>query len=123
MSVIDASQHKSDIANPKLMEQLMTALRENPEREFRLDTLARESRLSPSLLIAQFKQMTGLPPYHYQLSCRLEKAKRLLTSTDAPITQIAFDLGFCASQHFSSHFKRAFGITPKAWRTQATTIK
>lgn len=121
MAVIDASQHKSALTHPKLMEQLVSAIRENPEREFRLDALAREARLSPSLLIAQFKQMTGLPPYHFQLACRLEKAKRLLADTDAPITQLAFDLGFCASQHFSGHFKRAFGMTPRAWRTQTRT--
>ncbi|MDD3919523.1 MAG: helix-turn-helix transcriptional regulator, partial [Candidatus Pacebacteria bacterium] len=83
------------------------------------DALAREARLSPSLLIAQFKQITGLPPIHFQLACRLEKAKRLLAETDTPITQLAFDLGFCASQHFSGHFKRAFGLTPTAWRKQA----
>ena len=120
MAVLDASLHKSALTHPKLMAQLMTAIHENPERQFRLDSLAREARLSPSLLIAQFKQMTGLPPYHYQLACRLEKAKSLLTATDKPITQIAFDLGFCASQHFSGHFKRAFGMTPKAWRKQAS---
>lgn len=119
MAVIDASQHKSALAHPKLMEQLLSAIRDNPERTFRLDALAREARLSPSLLIAQFKQMTGLPPYHYLLACRLEKAKRLLATTGAPITRIAFDLGFCASQHFSAHFKRAFGVTPNAWRKQA----
>ena len=119
MAVIDASQHKSALAHHKLMEQLMSAIRDNPERAFRLDALAREARLSPSLLIAQFKQMTGLPPYHFQLACRLDKAKRLLATTDAPITQLAFDLGFCASQHFSGHFKRAFGMTPRAWRKQS----
>mgnify|MGYP001038263203 CR=1 FL=1 len=61
-------------------------------------------------------RLTGLPPYHYVLACRLEEAKQRLDQTNAPITQIAFDLGFCASQHFSSHFKRAFGVTPNAWR-------
>ncbi len=121
MGVIDVSQHKSTFTNPKLMEQVIKTLRDHPERSFPIDELAREARLSHSLLIAQFKQMTGLPPYHFQLACRLEKAKALLTSTDLPITQIAFDLGFCASQHFSGHFKRAFGQTPKAWRKKRVT--
>ena len=118
MGVIDAASHKSVIARPPLIEQLTAAIREHPERDLRLDALAREARLSPSLLIAQFKQITGLPPIHFQLACRLEKAKRLLAETDTPITQLAFDLGFCASQHFSGHFKRAFGLTPTAWRKQ-----
>ena len=123
MGVIDAASHKSVIARPPLIEQLTAAIREHPERGLRLDALAREARLSPSLLIAQFKQTTGLPPIHFQLACRLEKAKRLLAETDTPITQLAFDLGFCASQHFSCHFKRAFGLTPTAWRKQAAAAR
>jgi AraC-like DNA-binding protein len=117
--VIDASAHKATVSHPQLMEQVIAALRENPACTFRIDELAREVRLSPSLFIAQFKQMTGLPPHHYQLSCRMQEAKRRLAATKDPITKIAFDLGFCASQHFSGHFKRMFGITPKAWRKQS----
>lgn len=120
MGVIDATSHRAPLSHPHLMEQVIATLREHPERSFRVDDLARVARLSPSLFMAQFKQMTGLPPYHFQLSCRLEEAKRRLSSTDAPITRIAFDLGFCASQHFSSHFKRAFGVTPKAWRKETS---
>jgi AraC-like DNA-binding protein len=116
MSVIDASVHTNAITHPQLMEQILSSIREHPEQAFPVDVLAREARLSPSLLIAQFKKLTGLPPYHYVLACRLEEAKQRLDQTNAPITQIAFDLGFCASQHFSSHFKRAFGVTPNAWR-------
>ncbi|MDX9868999.1 MAG: AraC family transcriptional regulator [Kiritimatiellia bacterium] len=123
MAVIDASTHKAALSHSQLMEQVIAALREHPERKIRIDDLAREAGLSPSLFISQFKQMTGLPPYHYLLACRLEEAKRLLAATDTPITQFAFDLGFCASQHFSSHFKRAFGMTPRAWRKQAATCR
>ncbi|MDA3927003.1 MAG: AraC family transcriptional regulator [Kiritimatiellae bacterium] len=118
MEIIDASTHKSSIDHPQLIEQLVESIREQPEKNVSIDQLAREARLSPSLLISQFKQITGLPPYQFQLACRLEKAKHLLTTTELPITRIAFDLGFCASQHFSGHFKRAFGITPTAWRKQ-----
>ncbi len=123
MAVLDAAPQERAVTRLRLIEQLAADIRENPEREFRLDFLARKARLSTPLVIAQFKQVTGLPPYHYQLSCRLEKAKFLLASTETPITQIAFDLGFCASQHFSGHFKRAFGVSPKVWRRQASAEK
>jgi AraC-like DNA-binding protein len=118
MEVINASVNKTSIANPQLIEQLVESIKEQPEQHLSIDVLAREARLSPSLLINAFKQITGLPPYQFQLACRLEKAKRILTTTDLPITRIAFDLGFCASQHFSGHFKRAFGMTPSAWRKE-----
>jgi len=116
MGVINASANKNSTAHPQLIDQLVQSIKEKPEQDINIDQLARKARLSPSLLISQFKQITGLPPYQFVISCRLEKAKTLLSTTDLPITRIAFDLGFCASQHFSDHFKRAFGVTPTAWR-------
>ncbi|MDD2461346.1 MAG: helix-turn-helix domain-containing protein, partial [Kiritimatiellae bacterium] len=61
---------------------------------------------------------TGLPPHHFLLTCRIEEAKRRLSVKGLSITRIAQDLGFCSSQHFSSHFKRATGLKPLAWRKQ-----
>jgi len=116
MQVIEAAEHASTLAHPKRMEALIALLRQHPERAYTNDELARQASLSPSLFISQFKQLTGLPPHHFILACRLEDAKRRLDASDAPIIQIAFDLGFCASQHFSAHFKHAFGLTPKQWR-------
>ncbi len=118
LEVINASAHKTVIDYPLLTRQLVDSIKNRPEEAISIDSLARKARLSPTLLINQFKQITGLPPYQFQLACRMEKAKLLLTTTDLAITKIAFDLGFCASQHFSGHFKRAFGITPTAWRKQ-----
>ena len=118
MGVINASANKSPTAHPQLIDQLIESIKAQPEQNLTIDVLARKARLSPSLLISQFKQITGLPPYQFQLACRLDKAKHLLATTEQPITRIAFDLGFCASQHFSGHFKRAFGMTPTAWRKQ-----
>lgn len=118
MGVIDASSHKATITHSRLIDQVIESLRETPERKTGIDSLAREAGMSPSLFISRFKHLTGLPPCHFQLACRLEKSKRLLAESDAPITKLAFDLGFCASQHFSSHFKRAYGITPHVWRKQ-----
>ncbi|MDD4102416.1 MAG: AraC family transcriptional regulator [Kiritimatiellae bacterium] len=118
MGVIDASSHKATITHSRLIDQVIESLREKPERKASIDSLAREAGMSPSLFISQFKHLTGLPPYHFQLACRLEKSKCLLAETATPITKLAFDLGFCASQHFSSHFKRAYGITPHVWRKQ-----
>jgi AraC-like DNA-binding protein len=43
-------------------------------------------------------------------------ARKLLTETRQPITDIAHQLGFCSSQHFASLFKRHTGTTPNACR-------
>ncbi|MFA7174260.1 MAG: AraC family transcriptional regulator [Kiritimatiellia bacterium] len=118
MEIINASEHKTQITHPLLVKQLVASIKSNPEQTITIDQLAREARLSPSLLIKQFKQITGLPPCQFQMTCRMEKSQHLLKTTEQSITRIAFDLGFCASHHFTGHFKRAFGITPTAWRKQ-----
>ncbi|MFA7174090.1 MAG: AraC family transcriptional regulator [Kiritimatiellia bacterium] len=118
MEIINVSTYKNPVTDTLRLEQLVDSIKKNPEQTITIDQLAREARLSSTLLIDQFKQITGLPPCQFQLACRMERAKHLLTTTELPITRIAFDLGFCASQHFSGHFKRAFGITPTAWRRQ-----
>lgn len=118
IGVIEAASHKAVVTHSRRIDQIVSSLRENPERKVSIDNLAHEAGMSPSLFNREFKHITGLPACHFQISCRLEKAKRLLASTDTPITRLAFDLGFCASHHFSSHFKRTYGITPHAWRKQ-----
>ena len=120
LSVIEAAALKAAPPAEPRLEELVAAIKADPSKPLRLDDLAREARLSTSLLIAQFKHLTGLPPYHFHLACRLERGKQLLRSTDRSITEIALELGFCASQHFSGHFKRAFGLTPSQWRAQCT---
>jgi hypothetical protein len=67
-------------------------------------------------LITRFKQVTGLPPCTFLLSCRIRTARKWLVETAKPITLIAQELGFSSSQHFAMQFKREFGITPSALR-------
>lgn len=118
MALIDSVPRTTTPVHVKGVEQIIAGMREHPEKDYPLDELARTARLSPSLFTARFKQSTGLPPSHFLIACRLEEAKRRLASTDMPLTRIALDLGFCAPQHFSTSFKRAFGLTPRAWRAQ-----
>jgi len=95
---------------------IIAAMRREPQRLCPIDMLAHDAALSPSHFINQFKAITGLPPHHFLLLCRIDEAKKRLRETTLPVTRIAQDLGFCTSQHFSSHFKRATGKTPLVWR-------
>lgn len=100
------------------LDAVIARIRRQPESDCRIDDLAREAALSPTHFINQFKQVTGLPPIHFLLECRIDKAKCLLSSTSRPITVIAISLGFSSSQHFSNQFRRATGMTPRAWRAR-----
>jgi len=116
LSLIKASKTSNEkISNDKVA-KLVKMMSLHPEEDYTQDFLMRESSLSESRLNTRFKQITGLPPYTYLLNCRLNTARQRLLSTKESITQIAFDLGFCTSQHFAVQFKRAYGMTPSQCR-------
>lgn len=56
----------------------------------------------------------GLPQTLLRL--RLHQAKRLLADTDLKIADIARRCGFCNASYLTNTFRRAFGVTPLAWR-------
>ena len=47
---------------------------------------------------------------------RLIQAKLLLRNTDAPLTRIAEQTGFCNAAYLANVFRRETGITPGSWR-------
>jgi AraC-like DNA-binding protein len=64
----------------------------------------------------------GLTPSEYLKTCRLQAARRLLTSAafaDRSITEIAFECGFTSSAHFSTEFRKCFGRSPRSFRRSA----
>jgi AraC family transcriptional regulator len=81
-----------------------------------LDTLAREARLSPSLLTQAFAQVHGVTPHQYVIGRRVEHARRLLIGADLPLAEIALQTGFASQSHFSAVFKRVTSETPNAFR-------
>ncbi len=40
----------------------------------------------------------------------------LLVTTNASVTEVAYNLGFKASSHFVSFFKKYVGVTPETFR-------
>jgi AraC-like DNA-binding protein len=65
---------------------------------------------------AQFHREVGVTPAAYHVLMRLEAAREMLKQPAFDITAIALHSGFSSSQHFSTLFKRAFGVTPRIWK-------
>ena len=72
--------------------------------------------LSYRQLTRHFIAHTGLSPKQYQQQVRLAEVKRLLRETKLPVTTIAYEVGYPSSQHLSTQFCRATGLTPAAYR-------
>lgn len=72
--------------------------------------------LSSKQLRTRVLALTGLNPVAYVLQVRLNYARRLIASDNAPMAAIAAKCGFQNPSHFSKAFKQQFGITPMQYR-------
>ena len=116
--LLEPSRQETPPSHADRIGEIVAAMRQAPANLYDIDTLAHQAALSPSHFIIQFKRLTGLPPHHFLIMCRLDEAKLRLRNSRLSVSRIAHDLGFCSTSHFESHFKRATGLRPLAWRRQ-----
>lgn len=81
-----------------------------------VEELARAVDLSPDHFLRSFTAATGRTPFQWLTERRMEAAKALLQRQDIPITDIALDVGYSSSAHFSARFRKLTGMSPSAWR-------
>jgi len=113
------SERKPLIPKGKLSSMQLKIVTEMARQELAndlsLNQLAIAAKVSPFHFARLFKNTTGLAPHKFVLRLRLERAKRLISSRQLPLTDIALAVGFFDQAHFTNVFRRAFGMTPKAF--------
>ena len=70
----------------------------------------------PGHLARTFRAHYGCTPGEYVRRLRIERAQRLLASTELPVGTIAAELGFADHSHFGRTFKQTTGVTPAQYR-------
>lgn len=71
--------------------------------------------VSATTLLRAFTQETGLTPYRYLESLRIDEAKRLLKQGIVP-AEVALQTGFSDQSHFTHYFRRFLGLSPGQYR-------
>lgn len=74
--------------------------------------------MSVPALTDVLKRKFGKTPYQYYLAVKIEIAKKMLASSDAPVDDIAERLCFTDRTHFSKLFKRETGQSPSKFRSE-----
>ena len=74
--------------------------------------LAKEVGMSKSHLQRKIKETTGLSIAEFVRNLRLEQAARLLEEQKLNVSQVAYAVGFVNMAHFSTVFKKHFGVSP-----------
>ena len=79
-------------------------------------TLAARASLSPRRLEMLFRQNLGLTPAAYALDLRLAAARRMITDTRHPLSEVALRTGFSSPSTLSRAFRAKFGQPPSSLR-------
>lgn len=99
-----------------LMERIMKSVNANiSDQEFNVEHLAEEVGISRAQLHRKMKEITGVPAGEFIRNLRLEQAAKLIQEGNINITQVAYAVGFNNQTHFSTVFKRHYGMTPSAF--------
>ena len=102
-----------------LMERIMKAINEHlSDSDFNVEMLTKEVGISRAQLHRKMKEMTGLPISEFIRNIRLEQAVRLLKEQKINVTQVAYTVGFSNLAHFSTVFRKQFGVSPTEYIEQ-----
>ncbi len=107
--------------NDILMEKIMKSVNENLSNpDFDVEMLTQDVGISRAQLHRKMKEMTGISTSEFIRNLRLEQAARLIREKKINITQVAYSVGFNNQAHFSTVFKKHFGVTPTEYAENKT---
>ncbi|WFU91816.1 AraC family transcriptional regulator (plasmid) [Rhizobium sp. CC1099] len=91
-------------------------LLENLDGNISISEVAKVCNLSRGYFIRAFRETTGMTPYQWLLSERVNRARELLRASNAPLAEVAIACGFADQSHFTRVFSSIAGLTPGNWR-------
>jgi transcriptional regulator GlxA family with amidase domain len=71
----------------------------------------------------RFARATGVPPLEYVHTLRLEESKHVLETTEAPIDEVANQVGYEDASFFGRLFRRKVGLTPAQYRKRFRSLR
>jgi AraC family transcriptional regulator of adaptative response / DNA-3-methyladenine glycosylase II len=81
-----------------------------------LESLARELGVSSRQVRRAMEQELGVSPVEYAQTQRLLMAKRLLSDSTLPVTEVAFAAGFASVRRFNALFRERYRMSPTELR-------
>ncbi len=97
------------------LDDVLGTLLENPELD--LPMMAGKLYLSKKQVQRKVRALTGLTPMEYLRQLRLNRAADMLRAGE-PVSRVVYAVGFSSQSYFTTCFKQAMGLTPKAWQQQ-----
>lgn len=102
--------------NDALMERVMKYMNEHlADPDLNVEKLTEDVGISRAQLHRKLKEIAGVSAGEFIRNLRLEQAARLIEEGQINITQVAYSVGFNNQTHFSTVFKKHYGISPSEY--------
>jgi signal transduction histidine kinase/DNA-binding response OmpR family regulator/ligand-binding sensor domain-containing protein len=88
---------------------------EMSNNDFSVKILSSKMAMSSSTFLRKIKGITGLTCDQFIRSIRLKRAANFLSNTKTPVKEISYSVGFSSQKHFSTTFKKSFGMSPTTY--------
>ena len=96
-----------------LMKRIMKVINDNLDNtELKVEMLSKEIGLSRVQLHRRMKEITGISTGEFIRNIRLKKAAELLSEKKVNVSQVAYMVGFSSHTHFSTAFRKFYGMSP-----------
>jgi transcriptional regulator GlxA family with amidase domain len=97
--------------NDKLRQSIIL-MEKNITTPLEISVIAKIVDSSARQLERVFLAETGMQPSEFYRNSRLKYGRWLLTSTDSPVSTIAYECGFADASHFIRYFQQLYGVSP-----------
>ncbi len=116
--VAEQASQNSIRDNPQnvYVEKTLAYMKTNYPYDISVSSIAAYVGVEQSYLYRLFKKQFGVSLREWLIQFRLEKSLEMMDNTEKSTTSIAHSVGFYDLPHFTKAFKKAYGISPKAYR-------
>ncbi|MDY5948150.1 MAG: response regulator [Oscillospiraceae bacterium] len=110
------SAEETEGGEERIINKIVRFVQNHLAEEISLSVLAGEFHFSTQYVSQLFKNEIGVNFLTYLTNIRMEKAKKLLLSTDLPIAEVSEQTGYGDYRVFTKVFKKSEGVTPSQYR-------
>lgn len=113
----ERTEEAEETENSELIEKIKKVIEDNiSDANLSPEFIANQLGYSRSNLYRKVKRIDGMSFADYARNYRLEKAAYLLTNSSMNVQEVAYEVGFINTSHFSKVFKLKYGISPMEYK-------
>jgi two-component system, response regulator YesN len=116
--LMEQARRSKNMQKESVVDQVKRYIDEHYAGSWDLQELADHIEVSRSYMSALFKDETGMTIWTYCISIRMKKARELLLGTKLKSYEIAHQVGYENSIHFSRIFKQYHGLNPIEYKNK-----